>query len=218
MRERAPRLVRGIDRVERAAIRERRPETHDTRRRSRFADPPAVFTRQRRGARTRSVKRPVRGQHLVPSRDRSRELYRVFVRLRTARREEHAAAFVRPRRESDDRFRELRTGVVEPARRCETDPVDLLVHRAENGRVAVAEIRRDEPGGEIHVARAVRVVEMDARTANDDGRIEAGLRGPRRQDVATMALRDLARRGLGGGEHPVRFTSTRDGSSRERLL
>ena len=207
------RLFGGIGRVEGTAIWERRPKAHDAGHHAGFARPAPVLARQRRGAGARTVERTVGGEHFRSARDGARELYRIFVCLRAARREERAAAFARPRRERDELFGEIGARVVEPVRRSEAEFVDLGVHRREHGRMSVAEVCGDETRREIHIAHALGIVHVRAVAAHDRGHVEAALRQPRREDETAMLLRDVVRcKGRGRRCHGGGLSAPRRGS------
>ena len=87
VRDRAIDFFGGVARVKRTAIRKRRKEAHDAGHAG-LVGPAAILAAQRTGSGSRSVKRAIRGEHLVPSGDRARELDRVFVGFAAAGREE----------------------------------------------------------------------------------------------------------------------------------
>ena len=83
------------------------------------------------------------------------------------------------------------------------------MHRREHGRVAVSEVRRDEPGREVHVTPTIGIVQIHAFAPDDGRRLKVGLRGPRREHETTMVERDIARRGRSGRKSHERCGSER---------
>ncbi len=148
---------RGIARVERAAIRERSEEPCDARYAG-LVRPAAILARERARTGRRTVKGPVRSEDLVAPANRARKLQRVFVRLAASRGEEDSRALFCPRRDLDDRARQLGAPVVSETRRGVGERRSLRADRRRDGRMRVAEIHRHEPRGEIEIALAVVVV------------------------------------------------------------